>query len=135
MDTMTFTSTPCPRATRPAEGLTHHYSDPVATGMRLGLREANHQFSRAMRAVRAGEEVVLTERGRPTERQLTAILSRIRSDRLRWDLMEVSPLVLNRAEELVTQASLRPLDAIHVASALAFRSATGIRVPFITGGH
>ena len=33
--------------------------------MRLGLREANHQFSRAMRAVRAGEEVVLTERGRP----------------------------------------------------------------------
>ncbi|MBI3400387.1 MAG: type II toxin-antitoxin system prevent-host-death family antitoxin [Acidobacteria bacterium] len=33
--------------------------------MRLGLREANQRFSKAIRAVRAGEEVVLTERGRP----------------------------------------------------------------------
>jgi prevent-host-death family protein len=33
--------------------------------MKLGLREANQQFSRAIRAVRAGKEVVLTERGRP----------------------------------------------------------------------
>ncbi len=33
--------------------------------MKLGLREANQQFSRAIRAVRAGKEVVLTERGHP----------------------------------------------------------------------
>ncbi|MBI2834728.1 MAG: type II toxin-antitoxin system prevent-host-death family antitoxin [Acidobacteria bacterium] len=33
--------------------------------MRLGLREANQHFSKAIKAVRAGEEVVLTERGRP----------------------------------------------------------------------
>lgn len=33
--------------------------------MRLGLREANQQFSRAVKAVKAGREVVLTERGRP----------------------------------------------------------------------
>jgi prevent-host-death family protein len=33
--------------------------------MRLGLREANQRFSKAIRAVRAGKEVVLTERGRP----------------------------------------------------------------------
>jgi len=33
--------------------------------MRLGLREANQRFSQAVRAVKAGEEVVLTERGRP----------------------------------------------------------------------
>ena len=33
--------------------------------MKLGLREANQQFSRAIKAVRAGREVVLTERGRP----------------------------------------------------------------------
>ena len=31
--------------------------------MRLGLREANQQFSKAIKAVRAGQEVVLTERG------------------------------------------------------------------------
>lgn len=33
--------------------------------MRLGLREANQRFSRAIRAVRAGKEVILTDRGRP----------------------------------------------------------------------
>jgi prevent-host-death family protein len=32
--------------------------------MRLGLREANQRFSKAIKAVRAGKEVVLTERGR-----------------------------------------------------------------------
>lgn len=33
--------------------------------MRMGLREANQQFSRAIKAVRAGQEVILTERGTP----------------------------------------------------------------------
>ena len=33
--------------------------------MRIGLREANQQFSKAIKAVKAGEEVVLTERGKP----------------------------------------------------------------------
>jgi prevent-host-death family protein len=33
--------------------------------VKLGLREANQQFSKAMRAVRGGEEVILTDRGRP----------------------------------------------------------------------
>ena len=33
--------------------------------MRMGLREANQHFSKAIRAVKAGREVVLTERGRP----------------------------------------------------------------------
>ena len=33
--------------------------------MRIGLREANQRFSQAIKAVRAGKEVVLTERGHP----------------------------------------------------------------------
>lgn len=33
--------------------------------MQMGLREANQHFSRAIRAVKAGKEVVLTERGKP----------------------------------------------------------------------
>jgi prevent-host-death family protein len=33
--------------------------------MRMGLREANQKFSRAVSAVKAGREVVLTERGKP----------------------------------------------------------------------
>jgi prevent-host-death family protein len=33
--------------------------------MKLGLREANQRFSKAIKAVRAGKDVILTERGRP----------------------------------------------------------------------
>ncbi len=33
--------------------------------MRMGLREANQNFSKAMASVKAGKEVVLTERGKP----------------------------------------------------------------------
>jgi len=33
--------------------------------MRLGLREANQYFARTIKAVRSGQEVVLTDRGRP----------------------------------------------------------------------
>ena len=33
--------------------------------MRMGLREANQRFSKAIRAVKAGKEVILTERGKP----------------------------------------------------------------------
>ncbi len=33
--------------------------------MRIGLREANQRFSRAVKAVKAGKEVVLTDRGKP----------------------------------------------------------------------
>jgi antitoxin (DNA-binding transcriptional repressor) of toxin-antitoxin stability system len=32
--------------------------------MRMGLREANQRFSRAIKAVKAGREVILTERGK-----------------------------------------------------------------------
>jgi len=33
--------------------------------MKMGLREANQRFSQAIKAVRAGQEVILTERGTP----------------------------------------------------------------------
>jgi prevent-host-death family protein len=37
----------------------------MAKPLRIGLREANQQFSKAMKAVKAGKEVILTDRGRP----------------------------------------------------------------------
>ena len=43
--------------------------------MKLGLREANHHFSKAIKAVRAGKEVVLTERGQPI-----AVIKPIKAD-------------------------------------------------------
>ncbi len=33
--------------------------------MRIGLREASQRLSKAIKAVKAGEEVILTERGKP----------------------------------------------------------------------
>ncbi len=33
--------------------------------MRMGLREANQSFSKAIKAVKSGKEVILTERGKP----------------------------------------------------------------------
>ena len=35
------------------------------SAIRMGLREANQQFSRVAKAVRAGQEIVLTDRGEP----------------------------------------------------------------------
>lgn len=68
-----------------------------------------------------------------SERDYAAIVTRFDGDRQMWELMEVTPLVLDRAEELVRAEGLRTLDAIHVASALIVRSRAGIRLPFITG--
>ena len=33
--------------------------------MRMGLREANQSFSKAIKAVKSGKDVILTERGKP----------------------------------------------------------------------
>ena len=43
--------------------------------MKFGLREANQHFSKAIKAVRAGKEVILTERGQPI-----AIIKPIKKD-------------------------------------------------------
>jgi prevent-host-death family protein len=40
---------------------------------RLGLRQANQDFARLVRAVRAGEEVVLLDRGRPIARVVPVV--------------------------------------------------------------
>ena len=58
--------------------------------MKLGLREANQHFSKAIKAVRAGKEVVLTERGQPIavikpikdEREAGAALKRMADEGL-----------------------------------------------------
>ncbi len=68
-----------------------------------------------------------------SSQDFAAIESRVREDRAYWHLIELSPLVLVRAEELVQKSNLRTLDAVHVAAALVFQEASGARVPFVTG--
>lgn len=67
-----------------------------------------------------------------SDRDFVAIVSRLDADRRMWELVEVTPLVLDRAESLIRTEGLRTLDAIHVGSALVFESGAGARLPFIT---
>jgi prevent-host-death family protein len=58
--------------------------------MKLGLREANQHFSKAIKAVRTGKDVILTERGQPIavikpikeEHDQDAVLRRMADDGL-----------------------------------------------------
>jgi predicted nucleic acid-binding protein len=70
--------------------------------------------------------------GELTQRDFLAIRSRLHKDRPYWELVEVGPIVLSQAEELVQRTGLRTLDALHVASALTFQAASGLTIPFIT---
>jgi prevent-host-death family protein len=58
----------------------------------MGLREANQRFSKAIKAVKAGKEVILTERGKPIavikplekEDKMEATLRRLEAEGLLW---------------------------------------------------
>lgn len=67
-----------------------------------------------------------------SEPDYTAILSRIKQDRAFWELVEITPAVLAKAEEAVLSMRVRALDAIHLASAVIFKDFTGASIPFIT---
>lgn len=67
-----------------------------------------------------------------SERNYTAILGRIKQDRPFWELVEITPPVLARAEEMVVNVKVRALDAVHLASALVFQEFSGRAIPFIT---
>jgi predicted nucleic acid-binding protein len=70
--------------------------------------------------------------GEITHRDFLAIRSRLYKDRDYWELVELGPIVLSQAEELVQKTGLRTLDAMHVASALMFQAASGLTIPFVT---
>lgn len=70
--------------------------------------------------------------GEVAPRDFMAIRSRLHKDRSYWELVEVGAIVLSQAEEVVQKTGLRTLDALHVASALAFQAASGLTIPFIT---
>ncbi|MDP2607035.1 MAG: type II toxin-antitoxin system VapC family toxin [Deltaproteobacteria bacterium] len=69
-----------------------------------------------------------------SEEDFSALLSRVQSDRLRWELVEVGGTVLSRAEQIVQgTVPVRALDAVHVGSLLAFQAASSIQISFVTG--
>ena len=68
--------------------------------MRMGLREANQRFSKAIKSVKAGKEVVLTERGKPIavikplerEEKLDATIRRLEAEGLLRPALKRGPM-------------------------------------------
>jgi predicted nucleic acid-binding protein len=60
--------------------------------------------------------------GDVSKEEFATLLSRIQSEWVRWELVEVTGSILSRAEEVIQGAlPLRTLDALHVASSMAFQ--------------
>ena len=70
--------------------------------------------------------------GELAERDLLAVITRMAADRVRWELVGATSLVLDRAERFIREHGLLPLAAVHMASALAFYEETGSRLEFVT---
>ena len=67
-----------------------------------------------------------------TQANYNSIVSRLAHDRLYWQLVEVVPQVLSKAEELVKAENVRTLDAIHLASAMIIQDSFPTPLPFIS---
>ena len=67
-----------------------------------------------------------------SEADYAALAGRLQRDRVHWQLVDATRAVLGRAELLAGGQGLRPLDALHVASALEFETSTDLRIPFVT---
>ena len=66
--------------------------------------------------------------------EFSTLITRIRSERARWELVSITETVLSRAEDVIQgSVPMRALDAIHVASSAVFQSAISVQVPFVTG--
>ncbi|HEY5543511.1 MAG TPA: type II toxin-antitoxin system VapC family toxin [Candidatus Binatia bacterium] len=69
-----------------------------------------------------------------SEQEFSTLMSRIQSERIRWELVEITGQVLSWAEEVIHgPLPLRTLDALHVASSMVFQAVSSIEIPFVTG--
>jgi predicted nucleic acid-binding protein len=59
-------------------------------------------------------------------------LRNLQTDRVHWELLAVTDMVIARAEHVVRATGLRSLVALHVASALLGSPLSGRTLPFIT---
>jgi predicted nucleic acid-binding protein len=67
-----------------------------------------------------------------TQANYNSIISRVANDRSYWQLVEMVPQVLSKAEELIKTENVRTLDAIHFASAIIIQESFPTPLPFIS---
>jgi predicted nucleic acid-binding protein len=70
--------------------------------------------------------------GSMSARVLETALGRHESEKRHWIVVEMAPLVLARAEDVIRRVPARTADAIHIASAAFYSEATGIRLRIAT---
>jgi hypothetical protein len=70
--------------------------------------------------------------GEITQRDFLTVRSRLHKDKEYWALIDVGPIVLSQAEDLVQKTGVRTLDALHVASVLTFQASSALTIPFVT---
>ena len=70
--------------------------------------------------------------GEISRQSYASILSRVKQDRLFWQLVEPVPQVLAKAEEIVMAYNVRTLDALHLASAMIIQDSIETTIPFVT---
>jgi predicted nucleic acid-binding protein len=68
-------------------------------------------------------------------RKLNRLVKAIQTDVRSLEMIQVNAPVLDKAQEIVLQTLARPLDAVHIASALIFQEMAGVKVLFITSDH
>ena len=77
--------------------------------MKMGLREANQNFSKAIKAIKSGKAIVLTERGKPIA-TITPIVDEDKEDDELQSLRDEGFLV-GRRKSGVMRKSARPVRA------------------------
>jgi predicted nucleic acid-binding protein len=70
--------------------------------------------------------------GEISDRDFTEIITRLRSDRANWNLVEISRSVLDDAELMLGRVRVRTLDAVQLASARTAEEVFGRPMRFIT---
>jgi len=63
---------------------------------------------------------------------LRTALASAAKERPWWTLVEVTPSVLGRAEDVLRRVTARAADALHIASSLIFQESLGASIPFLT---
>jgi predicted nucleic acid-binding protein len=113
--------------------LLKRYVREAGSGRAMALFRRYRLLSSAVAPVETVSALRLRElTGDLKAREVAAAIGRMATERARWELIGATSLVLSRAEELVRAHALRPLDAIHLASALIFQAETGRRLRFLT---
>ena len=95
--------------------------------------QANEFLSSAITPIELQAAVQRRHRQREiTQANYDSIISRVAKDRSYWQLVELVPQLLSKAEEVVKTKNIRTWDAIHIASAIIIQESLSVPLPFIS---